>query len=44
LPEAGSYLGFIFARAPRAPDAENAVREAHRQLSFAIESAIPVVR
>ena len=22
LPEAGSYLGFIFARAPRAPDAE----------------------
>ncbi len=44
LPEAGSYLGFIFARARRAPDAEHAVREAHRQLSFAIEPAIPVVR
>ena len=44
LPEAGSYLGFIFARAPRAPDAEQAVREAHRRLAFVIEPAIPVVR
>jgi biotin carboxylase len=43
LPEAGSYLGFIFARAPRAAEAEQAVRDAHRQLSFAIEPAIPVV-
>ena len=32
LPEGGSYLGFIFARAPDAAMAEAAVREAHRQL------------
>jgi biotin carboxylase len=44
LPEAGSYLGFIFARAPRPPDTENAVREAHRRLSFAIDPAIAVLR
>ena len=44
LPEAGSYLGFIFARARRAPDAEQAVREAHRRLEFVIDPAIPVLR
>jgi hypothetical protein len=44
LPEAGSYLGFIFARAPRAPDAERALREAHRRLDFVIDPAIPVAR
>jgi biotin carboxylase len=42
LPEAGSYLGFIFARAPAAADAERAVRDAHRQLSFVIRPAIAV--
>jgi hypothetical protein len=42
LPEAGSYLGFIFARAPHAADAEAAVRAAHGQLTFAIDTAIPV--
>ncbi len=42
LPEAGSYLGFLFARAGRAPDAERAVREAHAALAFEIEPAIPV--
>lgn len=42
LPEAGSYLGFIFARAPQAGLAEAAVREAHRRLAFAIDSAIDV--
>jgi biotin carboxylase len=42
LPEAGSYLGFIFARGPEARDAEAAVREAHRLLSFAIDPAIAV--
>jgi biotin carboxylase len=44
LPEAGSYLGFIFARAPHPRDAEGAVREAHRRLTFAIDPAIAVVR
>jgi biotin carboxylase len=42
LPEAGSYLGFIFARAGRPGDAEGAVRAAHVQLSFAIDPAIAV--
>lgn len=42
LPDAGSYLGFIFARAPRPQDAEGAVREAHRRLTFTIEPAIAV--
>jgi len=40
LPEAGSYLGFIFARADYAPDAERAVREAHRRLTFDIAEPI----
>jgi biotin carboxylase len=42
LPEAGSYLGFIFARAPHAAEAEAAVRAAHGQLTFAIDTPIPV--
>ncbi len=42
LPEAGSYLGFIFARGERAPDAEAALREAHGRLTFTIDPAIPV--
>jgi L-amino acid ligase C-terminal domain 2/ATP-grasp domain len=42
LPEAGSYLGFIFARATTAGDAEAAVRRAHRCLSFAVDPAIDV--
>jgi biotin carboxylase len=44
LPEAGSYLGFIFARAASTVDAEAAVRAAHAQLSFIIEPAIEMVR
>ena len=44
LPEAGSYLGFIFARAAAAREAEDAVRAAHRRLSFAIDPAIAVNR
>jgi biotin carboxylase len=43
LPEAGSYLGFIFARAPQPHDAEKAVREAHRRLTFTIDPAIALV-
>jgi biotin carboxylase len=36
LPEAGSYLGFIFSKGNSPDDAESAVRTAHRKLSFAI--------
>jgi biotin carboxylase len=43
LPEAGSYLGFIFAHGGSSGDAEAAVREAHRRLVFEIDPAIPVV-
>jgi biotin carboxylase len=42
LPEAGSYLGFIFAKGERAADAEAAVRAAHARLSFDIAREIPV--
>jgi hypothetical protein len=42
LPEAGSYLGFIFARAGSPGEVEEAVRQAHRHLSFAIDPAIAV--
>jgi hypothetical protein len=42
LPEAGSYLGFIFARGATAADAERAVREAHARLAFEIAPAITV--
>jgi ATP-grasp domain/L-amino acid ligase C-terminal domain 2/ATP-grasp N-terminal domain len=40
LPEAGSYVGFIFARAPLTAQAESAVRDAHRRLAFTIDTAI----
>lgn len=36
LPEAGSYLGFIFARGVTPGDAERAVREAHARLDPSI--------
>ena len=36
LPEAGSYLGFIFARGATAADAARAVREAHGKLTFEV--------
>jgi hypothetical protein len=42
LPEAGSYLGFVFARAPLPAQAEAAVREAHRRLVFQVDAAIDV--
>ena len=42
LPEAGSYLGFVFARAPLPSEAEAAVREAHRRLEFTVDAAIDV--
>lgn len=40
LPEGASYLGFIFARAATPQASEEALREAHSQLSFRIEPAI----
>jgi biotin carboxylase len=42
LPEAGSYLGFIFARAGSASAATLALREAHACLSFVVETPIGV--
>jgi biotin carboxylase len=44
LPEAGSYLGFIFARGDAAADAEHGVREAHRKLTFDVSREITVNR
>lgn len=37
LPEGSSYLGFIYCRAETPQQAENALREAHRKLSFRID-------
>jgi biotin carboxylase len=42
LPEAGSYLGFIFARGATPGEAEAAVRRAHEALRFEIDPAIAV--
>src|SRR5262245_1526217 len=44
LPEAGSYLGFIFARGATAADAEASVRAAHRTLDFEIAKDVAVNR
>lgn len=44
LPEAGSYLGFIFARAATPQEAERAVRDAHAHLHFTVDPAIAVRR
>jgi biotin carboxylase len=42
LPEASSYLGFIFARAAKAEDVDAALRAAHSELRFVIDDPIPV--
>jgi hypothetical protein len=42
LPEAGSYLGFIFARASTPEGAEAAVRAAHQELTFDVGREIGV--
>jgi hypothetical protein len=42
LPEAGSYLGFIFARATTPAEAVAALRAAHGRLAFVIDTPIPV--
>src|SRR5262249_48673098 len=44
LPEGGSYIGFIFARADTAADAGRAVRDAHAKLRFEIAKEIAVNR
>jgi hypothetical protein len=44
LPEAGSYLGFIFARGAAPEDAEAAVRLAHARLDFSIARELIVRR
>jgi biotin carboxylase len=42
LPEGSSYLGFIFARAATAKDADGALREAHGRLHFTIDPLLPI--
>ena len=42
LPEAGSYLGFVFARGARPEDAEASVRDAHGRLEFSIAREVVV--
>jgi biotin carboxylase len=41
-PEGASYLGFIFALADDAGSAELALRQAHRRLTFEIQTEVPV--
>jgi hypothetical protein len=43
LPEGASYLGFIFASGPSAPEVEAALREAHAALAFDIDPWIDVL-
>jgi hypothetical protein len=43
LPEAGSYLGFIFARGATAGAVERALRAAHERLRFVIDAPIAVI-
>jgi hypothetical protein len=42
LPEGATYLGFIFGRGATAAEAEASVREAHAQLRFRIDRAVPM--
>ncbi len=41
-PEGSSYLGFLFAKASTAEEVDEAIREAHRKLEFAITPRLPV--
>lgn len=41
-PEGSSYLGFLFARAETAEEAEAALREAHGKLRFTLTPRLPV--
>jgi biotin carboxylase len=44
LPEGGSYLGFLFARAMETAQVEAALRQAHACLNFRFSTVLPVVR
>jgi biotin carboxylase len=44
LPEGDSYLGFIFARGSRPDHVEAALRQAHQQLHFKVETMLPVIQ
>jgi biotin carboxylase len=44
LPEGGSYLGFIFARAVRPEQAVDALREAYRCLTLELDVEMPLAR
>jgi hypothetical protein len=41
-PEGSSYLGFLFARGSAPEKVEQALREAHKKLSFTITASLPV--
>jgi biotin carboxylase len=43
LPEAGSYLGFIFARGPRPQEVVSALKAAHARLRFHIDTPLTIV-
>jgi hypothetical protein len=43
LPEAGSYLGFIFVRRPNPTDVVHALKSAHAKLHFDVAAPIPVI-
>jgi predicted ATP-grasp superfamily ATP-dependent carboligase len=43
LPEGNSYLGFIFAEGQTPKEVENAIREAHKLISFDIMPDIPLM-
>ncbi len=44
LPEGESYLGFIFARGQQPDEVEAALRQAHAQLHFEVETLLPVIQ
>lgn len=44
LPEGASYLGFIFASARTSDAVEQALRQAHARLSFAIDPEVPMLQ
>lgn len=44
LPEGESYLGFIFARSNHPAEVETALRLAHQQLHFEVETMLPMLQ
>jgi hypothetical protein len=43
LPESGSYLGFIFGRAPEPSTVVDALKRAHARLHFTVAPPLPVL-